>query len=695
MGSTRSRVARPWAAAAPLIAILLLVAASSVATIAAPGAGAAAAARTLAVLPATGLTNQAVQVNWTGFTPTTASGLNQVIVVQCKGKPTSLADCFTDQPFPSSANGTEVVTGFTRPDGSGTAELEVRPAAQLPALGCVQADPCSVLAYENQVVAAGHLPTLLAMATISFGRSTDDCPSVTNLDVRAEGEASASPVMYDWASQRCVGANHFVLDYTETSSDAGRQSFLQRLTDVAVTSIAATPAELKAVPGAPKFSYAPLDLTSVAVVYNMRDPTSNKPITDLTLSPRLLARLISDTDLGSFFQDPELTRLNPHHTFPVTGASTPLIRAEANADTWVTTNWIAHDANAAAFLRGNDPDRVVVDPSYKGISYPTDIFENRALDDAYLPREGEAATVQHVFYGARPRDTSPLDPAQTGFIGVVDLAAANRFDLPTAKLINRAGKAVAPTAAGILAGYHAMVAGPSGTLVANPASTDPAAYPLVKVDYAMVPKVTDLAHARHITDALTWGATTGQTGLPPGYVPLPPALVVQTKQVAAGIKTPVVAATPTTARPTTTGPVTTTTAPATVLPSDTGSCCSDSGSGGSSSLVGSSLVGSGSSGGRANPVAAGSAAVTRNSGSAKTAPTTIPVEGGTPSVVGPSAVIAAAGAPFALPVLFASGLLAALLVAIRRLWPRLLRPRRALGRLLRISRAPAGVSGAT
>ena len=285
-------------------------------------------------------------------------------------------------------------------------------------------------------------------------------------------------------------------------------------------------------PGHPPFAYAPIDLTALAVVYNMNDPLTTAPIGDLTLSPRLLARLITDTDLPAFFQDPEFIRLNPDHTFPVNGVSTPLIRAEGNADTWITTNWIASNRAASAFIKGVDPDGIPVDLSYQDVAYPTSIFENRALDDAYLPRQGQHQVVQHVFYGARPRDTSPLDPASMGFIGIVDLATAQQFHLPIARILNGAGRAVAPDNDSILAGYRAMAPGADATRIADPASTDPAAYPLVKIDYAMVPAHPDEAHLDAIKDLLTWGVTKGQTDLPPGYIPLPDALVEQTQQVA-------------------------------------------------------------------------------------------------------------------------------------------------------------------
>ena len=489
------------------------------------------------VTPATGIGDQAVLVRWSGFTPTTPEGLNQVIVVQCGPHPSSLADCFTDQPFPNSANGNEVVNGVTGPDGTGSARFEVRSGPKLPKLGCSQSQACTLLAYENEVVPVGSLPANAAMATITFARSSADCPAVTQFDVRVEGEASAAPVLYGWAARRCTGADKLIVDVTETSSDSGRQDFLHGLVDVGLTSLPATSDELASAPGHPEPVYAPIDLTAVTVAFNLNDPITNQPITDLTLSPRLVARLISDSDLFGFFQDPEFVRLNPAHTFPVNGASPPLIRAEGNADTWLTTNWLASDASTTAFLTGHDPEGVAVNQSFQGVPYPTSIFENRALDDSYLPRQGQYAAATRLFYGARPIDTSPLDPASVGFLGVVDLATARRFQLPTAKLVNAAGVAVAPDLDKIMAGYAAMKPGAGGTLVADPAAKDPNAYPLVKLDYAMLPANPSTALLGAVRNLFTWGMTDGQQGLPDGVLPLPKEQADATRVVLAGLGT--------------------------------------------------------------------------------------------------------------------------------------------------------------
>ena len=634
-------------------------------SVAALGASSASAAtRTLTVSPASSLTDQAVTVSWAGFTPTTPEGLNQVIVVQCKAHPASLDDCFTAQPFPNSANGNEIVTGVTQANRRGSARFEVRPAEQLPQLDCNQANPCSILAFENQVVPAGKLPTKSAIAPITFAQSRADCPPVTKFDVRAEGEASGAPVFSDWAARLCKGAQPLVLDYTETSSESGRSDVLHGLVDIGVTSLPASSAEVAAAPKHPAFSYAPIDLTAVAVVYNMNDPTTNQPITDLTLSPRLLAQVIADTNLSGLFTDPEFVALNAHHTWPVNGVSPPLVRAERNADTLITTGWLASNAQARAFLDGHDPHGVMVNPAYENVSYPTDIFENRALDDSYLPRQGENQVATQMFYGVRPADASPLDPGNVGFIGVVDLATARRFGLPTAKLVNASGKAVAPKPWNILAGYGSMTHGTGGTLTANFAASDPAAYPLVKVDYAMVAKPTDPTKQRRVADLLTWGATTGQTTLPAGYVPLPKALADQTRSVAAAETAP--SGTPSgTSQPS--APPSATSTP---FAGDNSAAADLSGSQGAASGL------AGTAADQTSPPAENAAA--SSSRTIQLGAATTPAKSSPHGVAAAiHAAIAAAGAVFTLPGLLLLGLIAALAVAAQRAWPHVARGQRA------------------
>jgi hypothetical protein len=548
-----SRSRRTIARARRLLAVagaLMIVASAGVLG---TGLTARAAGRSVTVTPAEGLTNEVVRVSWTGFHPTDANGNFVVIVVQCSADPRSLADCFTGESFPSTDQGNKQLAR-TGDDGTGSTLFEVRPAANLPQLACSATRACSLLVYENDGVPipSDALPASAVVAPIRFAPSQADCPAITDFDLRADGEASAAPVFYRWAAERCTGVDKLVLDFTETSSNAGRENFLNRLVDIGVTSLPASEEELASAPNHLKFAYAPLDLTAVAVVVNMKDPFTGQRIDDLTLTPRLVARLVTDSDVTAFFGDPELRTLNPTVRFPSIGLSPPLLRAERNADTRLVTSWMASDNSAQRFLADRDTYAVRINPAYIGYPYPRDTFENVAQSSQFLPRTGQGNVGLRMFYGVRPAGSNAENLEEIGFIGIMDLPAAHRFGLPTAKVVNASGVPVSPTEDSILAGFRNMTATPERTLVANPAAKARDAYPFVKVDYAMAPLNAVEAKAKHVSSLLRFAAGAGQDSLPAGYVALPPSLRAQTRAVADRIAPDGTATTPTTATTTTT-----------------------------------------------------------------------------------------------------------------------------------------------
>ncbi len=515
-----------------------------------------AAARVLTVTPATDLAGQVVRVSWAGFTPTDFSGGNSVIVLQCKQDPTSLADCFTGDPFPAVAEGTRQI-GRTAGDGTGAVLFEVRPAAKLPELACSASSPCSVLAYENDGVSfpTGSLPTSAVTASLEFAPSQADCPPVSTFDLRADGEASAAPLFYRWAAARCTGDKPLILDFTETSANLGRDNALSKLVDIGITSESARPEERAAHPNAGTFTYAPTDLTAVTIVINMKDPFTGNRLEDVVITPRLVARLITDSDVAGFLSDPELRTLNPGVRFPTVAASQPLLRAERNADTRLLTTWVSKDPAAKRFLANQDDWGAGLNPAYNGYSYPQDLFENVGQSGQFLPRTGQEQVALRMFYAVQPNGTQSDRTDEIGFVGIVDLPTANRFGLPTAKIVNASGTAVAPTESSILAGYRAMIKAANGTLVTATQPSDPDAYPLVKVDYAMVPDaLAPEAKRAKMSSFLGYVAGAGQASLPPGYVALPDDLRDQTKAVAKRFE-PV--ATPATTTTTTTAPTNT------------------------------------------------------------------------------------------------------------------------------------------
>ena len=506
------------------------------------------------VSPGTALSNEVVTVSWSGFTPTLPNGLYGVLIVQCKGTPATLADCYTAEPYPDISNGTRVLSS-TGSDGTGSDRIEIRPSAYLPLLNCSEINTCSVMAYENdgQSIPVGELPPNRVIVPLTFARSQADCPNITDFDVRADGSATSAGLFYDWAAKLCNGDNAVVVDYTENSSTTGRENFLAGLTDFGVTALPATAEELAAHPDYRDFNYIPIVASAVVIAYNFTDPFTGQPLDNLVLSPRLVARIITNSSLETFFQDRELQALNPGVRLPTSVLARPLIRAERNADTRILTSWFSSDTTAQGFLSGTDSFRIPVNPDYVGYTYPQDIFETVSQDIFYLPRQGQRTVSLKLFYGVTPTGTARETTTSTGIIGVVDLPTAKRFGLKVAKLVQSDGTSVAPTDDSILAGIADMDTTPEGLLVADPTPEDLAAYPLVKIDYAMVPKnFATQGKVDNVLRLLQFGLTDGQTALPAGYVALPESLKSTALSAVANISIP-------TTTTTTTIPTTTTT----------------------------------------------------------------------------------------------------------------------------------------
>lgn len=508
--------------------------------------------RSASVSPGVELTNEVVTVSWSGFRPTTQANVYTVIVLQCRANPTSLDDCYTAEPFPALSNGNRLLDS-TASDGTGSAQLEVRPASNLPQLACSASSPCSILVYENdaQPIAPGTLPAARVVIPISFAPSQADCPNITDFDVRIDGSATSAGLFYSWAARICQGQDAVVVDYTETSSTTGRENFLAGLVDIGVTGAPATAEELSHHPDHPEFSYAPVAASAVVVAYNLTDPFSGQRVNNLVLSPRLVARLVTNTSIETFVRDRELLNLNPNVRFPSNGISRVLVRAERSAAASILTSWFSADPEARKFLDNTDTWRVGLNPPYIGYSYPRDAFELVDTDPFYLPRQGQKNIALRLFYGVSPTGTQAEPTSTRGFIGIVDLPTAKRFGLQVAGLLKPDGSVILPTDDSITRGVADADVSPSGVLVADPTPEDPLAYPMVKVDYAMVPKTFDTpAKIADVKRVLNYAVGDGQGLLPSGYVALPENMRATTRSIVAAIGAP--SATTTTRAPTAT-----------------------------------------------------------------------------------------------------------------------------------------------
>ena len=607
----------------------------------------AATGRSAEVLPvATDLVDRVVDVHWHGFDPTRLDGTFAVTIYQCTAEPKSvLKDCNTALTFPLSASGNQQ-PGVTGSDGNGRAFVDIMTTARLPQLACSETRPCSLMLYEQ--TADGYdpngLPPVRTMVPLTFRKSAADCPPVKRFDARIETEASSAPALYQWAADLCNGAHALTLNVTNTSSNQSRADFFNNNVDIAVSSL--PPQAGEAGPKAPKFTVAPIDLTAIVIAYNLIDPVTSQPIRDLVLTPRLVARLISDSDVLDFFNDPEFKLLNPHHTFPYQGTD-PGLRAELNADTWIVTNWLNSDHNARAFLDGKDPYKVGVEAEWDHVKYPTNVFEARSQNGVYFPRLGEEGVAERLFAQTKPADGVPSSPIQNGFFGVLDLPTADRFALPVAKLTTGVGKPVITlNPDSLAAGFKAMTTTPDGFHVEPGAPADPAAWPLTKVDHMMYPtSYVNTNVGVSVQRLLNYAIGAGQKTAPDGYAALPSALVAQTESAAAAL-TPQPVTTTTTSTPTTVPTTSTTTGPFTPGPLGTGF---------SSGPVGSSFNGSG---GSTTPTTTPGASAPGGTGGATTSTAGSSVDAQFAAMKLPGA-----GDHLALPIIFSLALLALLACA--------------------------------
>jgi ABC-type phosphate transport system substrate-binding protein len=501
--------------------------------------------RSATVAPGVNLSNEVINISWSGFRPTTQQNIYTVIIMQCKANPVSLADCFLAEPFPDLANGNRLLDS-TAADGTGSAQFEVRPASNLPQLDCSATNPCSILVYENDAlpIQAGSLPAARVVIPITFAPSQADCPTITDFDVRVDGSATSAGLFYAWAAQICQGDSSVVLDYTETSSTTGRENFLAGLIDFGVTALPATEEELSHHTDHREYSYAPVAASAVVVAYNLTDPFTGLRIENLVVSPRLVARLVTNSSVETFVRDRELLNINPTVRFPTNGINRILVRAERNAATTILTSWMSADPEAQKFLADTDTWRVRLNASYVGYSYPRDAFELVDNDPGYLPRQGQKSIATRMFYGVSPTGTQAEPTSARGVIGIVDLPTAKRFGLQVAGLLMPNGSVVQVTEDSILRGIADAEVSAAGTLVADPTPEDPLAYPMIKVDYAMVPKTFDteekIADVRRV---LSYAVGDGQSILPSGYVSLPDAMRAKTRKIVEAIGVPVVATT--------------------------------------------------------------------------------------------------------------------------------------------------------
>jgi hypothetical protein len=599
---------------------------------------------TVTVSQTNDLVNQTIQVTWSGFTPTPAATLPYtasttlypVLVAECKGIHPTFSQCFgTNNGGVANTLGSpsNAIFTATAPDGRGLADIQIFTQVQNQTLGCSAQQRCSILvmpaqggginangfaascnnhSLDSQGAALGQYDFGLGqpefpcswakriIIPLSFSPATANCPIATaNLNII--GSPMLLRAMDQWDTGLCEQANPLTIGYNPFLPE---QTAIQTVQsgggDVALTTRPAP----SLVSGSVRYTYAPVAVTAVSIAYYVDDALTGLPFTNLKLTPRLLAKMLTtsynlgdvscSTDTGSgkslcdpgiygknpedIFADPDFTRLNPGvniNTVALGNASSaadvPIVQSGHSDMTYEVTRWIAANQDAQNFLDGQpDPWGMHVNTNYlptKQIPqlYPTDAFlaqdPSPQAARAYSPVFPLSLAVTEMLNSAPPgtQDFLSIDsndsafnyqhfpaevPGQRALFAVLDSGDTSAYLMPTAAILNHAGRYVQPSQRSMAAALQSMVTASNGiTQQLNLNSSNPAEYPLTMVIYAMVPTHgVSTTKAAQIARWLRYVAGPGQVQgsspgqLPPGYLPLPAALQTEAMNAANAVQ---------------------------------------------------------------------------------------------------------------------------------------------------------------
>ncbi|NII42377.1 hypothetical protein E9228_003046 [Curtobacterium flaccumfaciens] len=454
--------------------------------------------------------------------------------------------------------------------------------------GRVTGSPLSASAWRNRVV-----------FPLGFQSVARSCP-IGNAEQRLVGSETATEAVTAWQPALCGLGTTYGFSQIGDGEAAN-----QIVSDVdGASRLALVTAPLSAADAKDRtISYAPVAQSAIVIAFTIdyrlypdapAKVRDGLQALDLTLDARLVAKLLTQSyqadvpgrgaseptiqgNAASLVTDPEFLALNPtfvgskSDTAPA-GLMVALGNADANARVW---GWLRSDPVAAAFLDGR-PDEwgMRINPSYRPLALGTDpSVDSFPKADLTLAKGGDPDETGYGTLDMRPymndmhegayrtlkADPNEKDswnpfgqpkgytslgaqvPGSRFLLSITDAASAARYSLPTAKIVNGAGEAVAPTPASVAAGIATMQKSTTpGVVVADPADRTPGAYPLSMLSYAAVNVCASSAeerraYAQFIDYAAGKGQVQGerQGELPGGYVPLPRAMVTDATTVAA------------------------------------------------------------------------------------------------------------------------------------------------------------------
>lgn len=354
---------------------------------------------------------------------------------------TTYVACDADHMAPEAAVGAAFppaeLAAFTDGDGSGSVQFEVRSAIENESLGCSHEVDCTIVVipivglscdqpatpmtradqacrkggrfapgssnFANEGVDQAVSPSLWWSPSnwknrfsipITFGLPPDTCDI---LDPRAPtgfyGSELLAQAGLQWAPAYCLDKGRFKFQLNTMSDEAGWNNMESGI------GVAAEVSSEHEQRGPNPIGYAPTAVTGFTVGFQVDRPDNAGELTELRLNARLLAKLLTQSYLGSdlgrghpgiggnplaIMNDPEFIKLNPGLSQITQEVGATVLSLSDQSDVIEQlTDYIAHDRAAMDFIRGKkDPWGMVVNPRYRGIEVPRPDWP---LLDTYVP----------------------------------------------------------------------------------------------------------------------------------------------------------------------------------------------------------------------------------------------------------------------------------------------------------------------
>jgi len=458
-----------------------------------------------------------------------------------------------DNPFFTANDSNEVKWAGSGADGSGSTKFEIQTATQSPGLGCglpltandgtVTGRPCWLVivprSAEGGVTDSGlfypNWKHRLAVR-LNFQPTGVRCTLGADEQQLAGSELAAGAVS-SWQPQLCAADEGSI--YTMLTGNEEDAASNANGTDVAPLALTSFP--LRAGDGGTTDSlrYAPIALSGLAVSFAIdREPRvvdttpadvagrAHLPFTEMKLTPRLVAKLLTtsyldslprDADRSKIANNPKNITLDPEflaindaewkHQGLISPSLADLLVPQGQSGA-ATALWsyVMADADGRAFMQGAaDKWGMVVNPwssssanlnpGHIGLEYPRPDFPK--ADPVEQPSDGVAGPINAVTWrpftndldtgayltlrgdgqvlgGWNPQpktgipryDKMPRDsPGSQKVLGLTDTASAAKFQVVTASLRNPSGEFVAPTTASMTAAAAAMTRSPQQSQV--------------------------------------------------------------------------------------------------------------------------------------------------------------------------------------------------------------------------------------